>query len=125
MTAQPFFPPGECVPEPVSGVTISASELATAAGITVEVAERLLPVATAMVIRYAPDAPSVLLNEGVIRVSGWLSGRTATGATSEALEVGAFRSETRHSPSQQGALRFSGAMSLLSPWKQRRAGLIG
>ncbi len=106
-------------------VTITVAALAAATGTTSAVAGRLLPVATALVLRYAPDAPDAIQDEATIRTVGWLAGRTATGATTETTEVGDWRSEKRHPAAQQGALRYSGAMSLLSPWKERRAGTIG
>ena len=106
-------------------VTISVADLAAATGATTAVAGRLLPVATALVVKYGPDAPDAIQDEAVIRCAGWLAGRNPTGATSEITEVGDWRSEKRHPAAQQGALRYSGAMSLLSPWKVRRAGTIG
>ena len=105
-------------------VTITATQLAAATGTTTAVATRLLPVPAHLVVKYAPAAPDAIQDEAVVRCVGWLADRNPTGATTETTEVGDWRSEKRHPAAQQGALRYSGAMSLLSPWKERRAGTI-
>ena len=83
-------------------------------------AERLHPVAVALVERYAPDAPEDVANEAVIRVAGWLYESPSSGVRSES--VGDI--STSWSPNMTSALRHSGAMALLSPWKVRRAGAV-
>lgn len=101
-------------------VTISVADLATAIGVDSTVATRLLPVATALVERSAPDAPGAVQDEAVIRCAGWLAEQPAasrlsgqTGDISASYTVGSL-----------SALRHSGAGALLSPWKVRRAGAI-
>ena len=84
-------------------------------------AQRLGSTAAALVERYAPSAPQAIKNEAVIRCAGWLHEAPAGGVRSEA--TGEIR--TSYMPSATGALRSSGAMGLLSPWKVRRAGAIG
>ena len=101
-------------------VTLTAPELAQAVGVDSTTATRLLPVATELVTRYAPDAPGAISNEAVIRCAGWLSEQPAASITSES--EGDIR--TSYSPSMLSALRHSGAMGLLSPWKVRRGGAI-
>ena len=99
-------------------VTITATALAEAIGVDSATATRLLAVATALVERYALEAPDAISNEAVIRTAGWLSEQPAA----------AIRSETEgdistsYAPTHTSALRHSGAMALLSPWKVRRAG---
>ena len=99
-------------------VTITATALAEAIGVDSATATRLLAVATALVERYALEAPDAISNEAVIRTAGWLSEQPAA----------AIRSETEgdiitsYAPTHTSALRHSGAMALLSPWKARRAG---
>ena len=101
-------------------VTITEEALAQAIRVDTATATRLLAVATALVERYAPDAPDAISNEAAIRSAGWLADQPSA----------AIRSETEgdistdYSPSQMSALRHSGAMALLSPWKVRRAGAI-
>ena len=101
-------------------VTITVAELAEAVGVDSTTAARLLAVATELVNRYAPDAPDAIAKEGVIRAGGWLSEQPAASITGES--EGDVR--TSYAPSMQSALRHSGAMALLSPWKVRRGGAI-
>ena len=101
-------------------VNLSAAELAEAVGIPEALAVRLLPTATALVDRFAPAAPEALANEAVIRTAGWLSEAPSSGARRES--EGDI--STTFSPAATGALRSSGAMALLSPWKARRAGVV-
>ena len=101
-------------------VTITEEALAQAIRVDTATATRLLAVATALVERYAPDAPDAISNEAAVRSAGWLAEQPAA----------AIRAETEgdistsYAPSQMSALRHSGAMALLSPWKARRAGAI-
>ena len=85
------------------------------------VTARLGAAAGALVERYAPDAPDAIKCEAVIRTAGWLRQAPSYGARSESMgDI-----STTFSPSMTGALRASGAMALLSPWKVRRAGVVG
>ena len=101
-------------------VTLTAAQLAEAVGVDLKTATRLLAVAAELVNRFAPDAQDAIANEAAIRTAGWLAEQPAA----------AIRAETEgdistsYAPSMQSALRHSGAMSLLSPWKVRRAGAI-
>ena len=84
-------------------------------------AQRLGSTAAALVERYAPGAPQAIRNEAVIRAAGWLCQQPAAAVRSES--EGEIR--TGYAPAMHAALRHSGAMALLSPWKIRRAGVIG
>ncbi len=96
--------------------------LGGAIGVTDEpTLDRLGPAAAALVERYAPDAPIAIKNEAVVRAAGWLAQQPAAAVRSES--VGDI--STSYAPTHTGALRHSGAMALLSPWKVRRAGAIG
>ena len=101
-------------------VTITADDLRAAIGTDLDTATRLLPVATALVVRFAPDAPDAIQNEAAIRVAGWVAEAPASGVRSEA--VGDVR--TSWSPSSPVAMRASGAMALLAPWKARQLGVV-
>ena len=101
-------------------VTITEAALAEAVAVTRAQAARLLPVATALVVRYAPDAPDAMQNEAVIRACGYLSQQPESAQRSD--RIGDV--ETQWAPNNLSALRHSGAMALLSPWKVRRAGVI-
>lgn len=87
-----------------------------------EDAERTRAITTAafMVCRYAPDAPDAVTREAIARCAGWL--RETPVGNLEEEEVGDQRA--KYQPSQMSALRNSGAMALLNPWKVRRAGRI-
>ncbi|MYA29071.1 MAG: hypothetical protein F4093_09675 [Gammaproteobacteria bacterium] len=101
-------------------VTLTSAELASAAGVSSEIAQRLLPVAKALVERYAPTAPVEILNEAAIRAAGYLAQQQAHPLRS----LSVFNMSFDYSPSMVSALRHSGAMALLSPFKIRRAGVI-
>ena len=101
-------------------VTLSAAELGQAVGVDSTTAARLLAVATELVNRYAADAPGAISNEAAIRAAGWIAEQPAAAISGET--EGDIR--TSYSPSMLSALRHSGAMGLLSPWKIRRAGAI-
>ena len=101
-------------------VTLTAAELAAALGIDATLAARYLGVASALVDKYADTAPAEVKREGIIRASGWLHSHPKSGAVSEAQ--GDIKTEWLYEAS--GCLRHSGAMSLLSPFKQRHAGAI-
>lgn len=84
-------------------------------------AQRLAAAASALVERYAPGAPQALRNEAVIRCAGWLREAPSGPVRSEA--TGEIRTSFDRE-SARSALRGSGAMSLLTTWKVRRAGAI-
>ena len=92
-------------------VTLTVAELRDAirVGSTVEetaLVTRLLAVASAMVLQYAPDANSDIQNEAVTRISGYLFDKPqAPGGIMYA-----------------NAGRNSGAWSLLLPYRVHRAG---
>ena len=83
-------------------------------------ANALGEVASALVERYADNAPQAIKNEAVLRCAGWLYEAPSSGI--RAQSIGPMSID--FTPSMQSALRHSGAMSLLSPFKIRRAGAI-
>lgn len=99
-------------------VTIGVEAFSAAVGVDAETGSRLLDVVTALVDRYAPDAPNAVSNEAAIRTAGWLAEAPAGGQTSET--TGDL--STRYAAASQSALRHSGAMALLTIWKLRRGG---
>ena len=108
---------------PVALATATA-ELAGALGLdaTADAAlvQRLGATASALVERFAPGAPAPIRCEATIRTAGWLHEAPSSGARMES--VGDI--STSWSANTTGALRSSGAMALLSPWKVRRAGVL-
>ena len=101
-------------------VDIDVIELRRVTGIDTEQAPRLLAVATALVERYVDSCPSEIANEAVILTAAYIWESPAASVRSEA--VGDI--STAYAPTLKSALRHSGAMALLSPWKIRRAGAI-
>ena len=101
-------------------VTLTIPALQTELGIDSVTATRLLAVSSALVARYAPDAPDAVQNEAAIRCAGWLNEQPAAAVRSES--VGDI--STAYAPNMQSALRHSGAMALLSTFKVHRAGAI-
>ena len=84
---------------------------------------RLGPVAAALVEEYASGAPPEIKSESVVRCCGWLYQATP-GLADSKLSAGPVDIVRTFSPGYS-ALRHSGSMALLSPWKIRRAGRIG
>ena len=109
-------------PSTPAALTAATACLKAAIGpdLTDERVQALGATAAALVEQYAPDAPSPVKNEAVIRTAGYLAEQPAAAVRSESTgDV-----STSFAPSMQSALRHSGSMALLSPWKIRRAGAI-
>ena len=102
-------------------VTISEGELERVLATNPQLAARLHPVAVALVECYAPDAPEAVQNEAAIRCAAWLADQPAAGIRS--ITTGDLATGFDMSRSL-GALRHSGGMGLLSPWKVRRGGTV-
>ena len=105
-------------------ITLTSAALATAIKKPLEVAERLLPVASALVTRYGPLAPDAIQNEAVIRCSGWLANQPASACSRDQVALPGGLGQIFAFRPSLGALRGSGGMALLSPWVRRRGGLI-
>ena len=78
---------------------------------------RVASAASELILNYAPQAPQANKDEAARRVIGWLIERPSDGTTERNLYGGVSKKYNT-----QGALRGSGAMALLSPFKVRRAG---
>ena len=113
-------------PSSTATVALAAATTALRAALgetdaTDEKIQRLGAAVAAHVERFAPDAPQATKDEAVIRASGWL---LDTIGAQRFRGVGALDLEP--APVQSGPwFRSSGAMALLSPWKVRRAGVVG
>ena len=105
-------------PTTPAAIQAATTALATACGCSEDVAGRLGPVVAALVERYADAAPAAVKSEAVVRAAGWLAGNKPG-----LRKVGVSNIDIEYSGGQS-ALRHSGAMSLLSPFKVRRAGAI-
>ena len=80
--------------------------------------DRMLLVASEVVERYAPNAPTVIQNEAAIRFVGYLSQADYGTVRSESVGERSVEYGMNHAP----AFRNCGAAMLLSPYKVRRAG---
>ena len=86
-------------------------------------AARLGAVAAAMTEDYASNAPQVVRDESVIRISAWLFQRSP-GVRAQSVRLGGAVALESTFTAATGALSNSGAKSLLAPWRVRRAGAI-
>ena len=77
----------------------------------VAAATRLLATASAMVLKWAPDAPDAIHNEAVVRLSAWMFD---VGGGSGLEQMGAKYSRPMTS---------SGAAHLLAPWRAHTAAI--
>ena len=85
------------------------------AGDQLALATRLLPVAAALVTRYAPTAPAEIREEAEIRIAMFYAeSRGGSASTDEVKPL-----------NLSAAFRLSGAAGILSPWHIRRALPIG
>lgn len=99
-------------------VALKAPDLAAAINASETDAARVLAVASALVERYAPAAPSHVQDEAVIRVSGYLL-QIQPGAPRQ-VSAGSVQTSI-WIPTGSSPLRSSGATAILAPWKRRRA----
>ena len=100
---------------------LDAAALAGILGTNDTHAGRVLPVAEAVVLKFAPRAPAVVKREAMIRTAGYLVERPAWGPAGEGETIGPMVASRDYAAGAISALRASGAMALLSPWKSRRA----
>lgn len=81
---------------------------------------RQVETGAALVERYAPRAPLAIKDEAIVRVAGYLQESPPSNVRME--KTGEIT--TSYHRDMGSALRHSGAMALLSPWKVRRGGAI-
>ena len=99
------------------------ASIAGGARLTDDRAAALGETASAMVERFAPDAPQPIRNEATIRIAGWLHAREPKGVQSVTLSSG-MRFDFRERFYAPSAMVNSGARPLLLPWRLRRALLV-
>ena len=117
-------PAPEATLTPTEGTMIDAQILAQILGLDAATAQRLFAVASELVSNYASAAPDPIRDEAIIRTASYLKDG-APHATLQRLESGASVELEFLKPSGRSALRFSGSMSLLSPYKKRRGMVVG
>ena len=110
------IPGSACDP---GAASITAAELAAIVGVDQDTAARLLEVVKLRVERYAPDAPTAMKNQSILRGIGWLKD-SASPVSKET--VGPLAIE--RTVNTASWFLSSGAASLLSPWKVRRGGAV-
>ena len=103
-------------------ITVTADTIASELDIDLTRATRLLSVASALVNDYCPEAPEPIANESVLMVAGWLWGSGSSRGSIRSEGAGPLR--ITYNSEQKNALKHSGAESLLSPFKVRRAMVI-
>ena len=82
--------------------------------------ERVGRAVSAWVEGYAPFAPDPAKDEGLVRASAWLIESLGPAISQDVPDGG----QVQEVASQASWMRYSGAMSLLSRWRVRRAGAI-
>ena len=103
-------------------ITVTADTIASELDIDLTRATRLLSVASALVNDYCPEAPEPIANESVLMVCGWIWGNGASRGSIRSEGAGPLR--ISYATHEKNALKHSGAESLLSPFKVRRAMVI-
>ena len=101
-------------------LTLTPELLATETGAELERATRVLPVAEAIVLEYAPEAPEAIMNEAAIRLAGYLLQADYGTVREESLGPMSVGYQLNHAM----AFRNSGSQALLTRFKKRRAGAI-
>ena len=118
VSLSPFPGTTMTVQRPAAIACIKAT-IAGGASLSDDRAAALGEAASGLVERFAPDAPSAIKNEAVIRVAGWIHSREPKPV--QGITVGGIRLDYRERFFSPDAMRNSGARALLSPWRTRRA----
>ena len=114
------FPNATMTAQRPAAIACIKASISGGANLTDDRAAALGEAASALVERFAPDAPGAIKNEGVIRVAGWMHARVPQPIQAISLSSG-FRLDLRERFFSPSAMTNSGARSLLMPWRLRRA----
>ena len=102
-------------------ITLTITDIRNDINVDNSRAAQLLLSASAIVNRYAnSDTPDGVLNEAALRCAGWLALQPFASVRRD--DQGGV--STNYAPNLHSALRNSGGMALLSPFRKRRAGAI-
>ena len=106
----------------VTGIVIGTTMPISGAGRVAEVAQAAL----VLCHTYAPGTPDEILREAAIRVTAWIIGTRANARSERKVDPSGAGLEIQfqNQTATPNAVRNSGALSLLSPYKVRRAGVI-
>ena len=113
------FPGTSMVATRAAAVACVKASIAGGSGLTDQRAAALGESASALVERFAPDAPPEIRNEATIRIAGWMFARVPRPI--QGVTVGSLRLDFRERFFAPDAMRNSGARALLTPWRTRRA----
>ena len=113
------FPGATLTAQRPDAIACIKASIAGGAKLSDDRAAALGEAASALVERFAPDAPAAIKNEAVIRVAGWIRSREPKPV--QGLTFSGIRLDFRERFYSPDALRNSGARSMLTPWRTRRA----
>lgn len=102
-------------------LTVAQVRAVVSTGLSDEVVQRWLTVASALVSKHAPGAPDTIKDEAALRTIGYLCQHPTDARrteTDDTYSVG-------NMPTAVDALHFSSAKALLAPWRVHRAGGVG
>ena len=113
------FPGTSMVATRAAAVACIKASIAGGKNLTDERAGMLGDAASALVERFAPDAPMPIKNEATIRVAGWMNVREPKPV--QGITTGGVRLDFRERFYAPNAMMNSGARQMLTPWRVRRA----
>ena len=114
------FPNATMTAQRPAAIACIKSSISGGASLTDDRAAALGEAASALVERFAPDAPQGVRNEAALRVAASILHREPKPIQGITLTSG-FRLDLRERFFAPSALTNSGARSLLMPWRLRRA----
>ena len=101
-------------------VTLTAQELATATGVELDIANRLLPI-WSVLVEIEADAPAAIQNEAVIRAVAYYVALEPTKASGTTFGPVSVDSTFTGRMGQAAVMRNSGAREMLNPFKSHSA----
>ena len=113
------FPGATMTTQRPAAIACIKSSINGGAGLSDDRAAALGEAASALVERFAPDAPGAIKNEAVIRAAGWMHAREPRPV--QAITIDTIRIDFRERFFAPNAMLNSGARALLMPWRVRRA----
>ena len=102
-----------------AAITALKAGISGGANLTDDRVAALGEAASALVERFAPDAPGAAKNEATLRCAAWMHAREPKPI--QGMTVGSIRVDFRERFYSPNALVNSGARPLLEPWRTRRA----
>ena len=102
-------------------ITLSTMEIVNALDLDASIVERYRPVAEALIIEYVRGStiPAGVENEALVRLVGFMASTAKTNQGVKSQQVDDLKVE--YFSNHKNAMKNSGAESLLTRWKVRRA----